>query len=161
MGLSISPGLPTHILWTVALAGVPAAVRCLCATIACEVAKGRYQVLETSRTQAPSLSDPTAADDPPWKSWIAASGLVVTVAIAYVAAARLSLALVTMPDGVAAFWPAAGIAAGAMIALGPAARLPVAIGVVAATILANVTGDRHLPAAVVFAVCNAGESLLI
>src|SRR6266850_1092402 len=34
-------------------------------------------------------------------------------------AARLSLSLLTKPDGVAVFWPASGVAAGALIALGP------------------------------------------
>ena len=49
-----------------------------------------------------------------------------------------------------------------MVALGSAARVPVAVGVMAATMLACLTGDRiGLPAAVVFAMCNAGEALLI
>ena len=109
-------------------------------------------------TQAP---DPTAAECGPWTSRIAACGLMAVVGIAYLLAARLSLALVTMPGGVAAFWPAAGIAAGAIIALGPAARVPVGIGVMAGTMLANATGDRNLAAAIVFAACNAGEPLLI
>jgi PAS domain S-box-containing protein len=91
----------------------------------------------------------------------AAIGLVAAVGVAYFYAARLSLALLTTPDGVAVFWPAAGLAAGAMIALGSSARLPVALGVMVATITANVTGDRSLPAAIVFALCNAGEAMLI
>ena len=49
-----------------------------------------------------------------------------------------------------------------MVALGSAARVPVAVGVMAATMLAGLTGDRiGLPAAIVFAMCNAGEALLI
>ena len=40
----------------------------------------------------------------------------------------------TKPEGVAVFWPAAGIAIGALIALGPDARLPVAAAVAVATI---------------------------
>jgi integral membrane sensor domain MASE1 len=91
----------------------------------------------------------------------AAIGLVAAVGVAYFYAARLSLALLTTPDGVAVFWPAAGLAAGAMIALGSSARLPVALGVMVATITANVTGDRNLPAAIVFALCNAGDAMLI
>jgi integral membrane sensor domain MASE1 len=86
----------------------------------------------------------------------------VAVGAAYFLATRLSLALLTTSDGVAAFWPAAGIAAGTMVALGSAARVPVAVGVAAATILASLTGDRiNLPAAIVFAMCNAGETLVI
>jgi PAS domain S-box-containing protein len=116
-------------------------------------------VLETTSRQAPDL---TAAKCHPWSSWIAFGRPAVTVGVAYFLAARLGLAL-TMPDGVAAFWPAAGVGAGAMIALGSAARLPVVIGILTAAVLANVTGDgdRSIPAAGLFAVCNAGEALLI
>ena len=87
--------------------------------------------------------------------------LAVTVAIAYFLAARLGLALLTKPDGVAVFWPAAGVSAGLLIALGPSARWPVVIGAVAATICANLLGDRSLASALVFAVCNAVEALII
>ena len=58
------------------------------------------------------------------------------------------------------FWPASGVAAGALIALGPRAKWPVAIGAAAATIVANLLGDRTLAGAVTFALCNAGEALL-
>src|SRR5262249_57317953 len=40
-------------------------------------------------------------------------------------------------------------------------RLPVALGVIFATIAANLLEDRNLPASIVFAVCNAAEALLI
>jgi integral membrane sensor domain MASE1 len=94
------------------------------------------------------------------KSWIFI-GLAAAVGVAYFLAARLSLALVTAPDGVAAFWPAAGLSSGIMIALGSTARVPVAIGVMAATVVANLTGDRNSQAAILFALCNAGEALLM
>ena len=87
--------------------------------------------------------------------------LTVAVAIAYFLAARLALALLTKPDGVAVFWPAAGVAAGLLIALGPRARWPVVIGAMAATISANLLGDRSVWSALIFAVCNAGEALII
>jgi PAS domain S-box-containing protein len=74
-------------------------------------------------------------------------------------AAKMSLALLT-PDGVAVFWPAAGIAAGTLIALGPNARWGVAGGTVVATLVANLLGDRNLASSTVFALCNAGEALL-
>ena len=83
------------------------------------------------------------------------------VAAAYFLAARLSLALIEPSNGVAVFWPAAGVASGLIIALGPAARLPIALGVTLATMAANLLGDRNLPASIVFALCNAGEALLI
>jgi PAS domain S-box-containing protein len=86
---------------------------------------------------------------------------VAAVSAAYFFAAHLSLALITPSNGVAVFWPAAGIASGLVIALGSASRLPVALGVMPATIVADLLEDRNLPASIVFAVCNAGEVLLI
>ncbi len=87
--------------------------------------------------------------------------LAFALAVAYFLAARLSLALLTKPDGVAVFWPAAGVASGVLIALGPAARLPVIVGAMAATIAANLLGDRGLWSAVIFAACNAGEAVIV
>src|SRR4029453_5872983 len=81
--------------------------------------------------------------------------------VTYFFAARLSLALRTKPDGVAVFWPAAGLASGTLIALGSGWRLPVTLGVLAASTMASILGDRSLAAATVFALCNAGEPLLV
>src|SRR5258707_2645851 len=92
--------------------------------------------------------------------WIGAIGLAVAVGIAYFFAAQLSLALLAEPDGVALFWPAAGVSSGVLIALGRAARLPVASGVMVATIIANLMGYRNVWGATAFAFCNAGEALL-
>ena len=92
--------------------------------------------------------------------WSGSIGLAVAVGIAYFVAARLSLALLTKPEGVAVFWPAAGVSTGALIALGSRARWPVVIGTMAATIAANLFGDRNLWSAVLFALCNAGEAVL-
>jgi len=101
----------------------------------------------------------TSAD--PTRRWVSSIGLAIAVGIAYFLAARLSLDLLTKPDGVAVFWPAAGIAAGVLIALGRAARLPVTAGTMVATIVANILGDRDTWSAIVFALCNAGEALFI
>jgi signal transduction histidine kinase/CheY-like chemotaxis protein len=95
---------------------------------------------------------------PPWAISI---GLAVAVGIIYFLAARLSLALISRPDGVAVFWPAAGVSSGVLIGLGPAARLPVIIGTMAATIVANLLGDRNVWTAFVFALCNAGEAVIV
>lgn len=92
--------------------------------------------------------------------WVGPIGLAVAVGIVYFVAARLSLALLTKPEGVAVFWPAAGVSAGVLIALGPRARWPVVAGTMAATIVANLLGDRSLWGAVLFALCNAGEAVL-
>src|SRR5262245_30210621 len=88
-------------------------------------------------------------------------GLAIAVAIAYFLGACLGLALLTKPDGVAVFWPAAGISAGLLIAFGQRTRWPVATGVMAATVAANLLGDRNLGSAVVFALCNAAEAVLV
>jgi len=97
----------------------------------------------------------------PLRLWARPIVLAAGLAVAYFLAARLSLALLTKPDGVAVFWPAAGVASGVLIALGPAARWPVIIGAMAATIAANLLGDRSLSSAGIFAVCNAGEAVIV
>jgi len=93
--------------------------------------------------------------------YIASLGLAIAIGVSYFFAAWLSLGLLTKPDGVAVFWPAAGLSSGALIALGSGWRLPVTLGVLAASTGASLLGDRNLAAATVFALCNAGEPLLV
>jgi signal transduction histidine kinase len=98
---------------------------------------------------------------PTWR-WVGWVGLAIAVAIAYYWAARLSLVLLTKPDGVAVFWPAAGLAAGVLIVLGPSARLPVAAGAIGATIVARLlAGDPFIWGAIGFGLCNATEAVLV
>ena len=92
--------------------------------------------------------------------WVRSIGLAVAVGAVYFVAGRLSLALLTKPEGVAVFWPAAGVSAGVLIALGSRARWPVVAGTMAATIAANLLGDRNLASAALFAICNAAEALI-
>jgi two-component sensor histidine kinase/integral membrane sensor domain MASE1 len=87
-----------------------------------------------------------------------ALGSTIGVAIAYFLAARLGLALLT--EGVAVFWPASGIAVGTLVTLGRRARAPVVIGVVAASIAANVVGDPNIWTSLFKGFCNAGGSVL-
>jgi len=94
------------------------------------------------------------------RRWVRGIGLAAAVASAYFLAAQLSLGLLLKPDGVAVFWPAAGISSGVLIALGPHARWPVAAGAMAATVAANLMGDRNIWAATAFALCNAAEALI-
>jgi len=93
------------------------------------------------------------------RSHTKAIGLALAIGIAYFLAARLGLVFMAKP-GLAVFWPASGIAVGAVIALGASARLPVAAAVVVATILANVSIGRHASLALVFGLVNAGQTLL-
>jgi PAS domain S-box-containing protein len=93
------------------------------------------------------------------RGWISTLATAGAVAIAYFLAARLGLVL-RSHVGVAIFWPAAGIATGVLIALGPAARLPVAIAVAFASIASSLAVDRNPWLAITFAVLDLGEVLL-
>jgi integral membrane sensor domain MASE1 len=93
--------------------------------------------------------------------WIGPTGIAIAVSGAYFFAAQLGLALRAEPDGVAVFWPAAGVSSGVLIALGRDARLPVAASTMVATIASNLTGDRNVWTATAFAFCNAGEALFV
>src|SRR4249919_1684645 len=95
------------------------------------------------------------------RGWNYSLVMTIALAIAYFLAARLSLILLTEPDGVAVFWPAAGVSAGALIGLGSRARLPVIAGTMAATVAANLLGDRNVWSAIVFALSNALEAGLV
>jgi PAS domain S-box-containing protein len=111
-------------------------------------------MLENPRSQTQG----TDSADTAWR-WISLSWFAAIIGGVYILAARLSLSLLT-PDGVAVFWPAAGVASGALIAFGPPARWAVVAGTMVGTVLANLLGDRNLWSSLVFAVCNAGEALL-
>ena len=100
------------------------------------------------------------ADGSPIRQGVGAIVLTVEVGAAYFLAARLSLFLMT-ESGVAVFWPAAGVASGTLIALGRTARWPVAAGIIAATIAANLMGDRNVLSSSIFALSDAGEALLV
>src|SRR5262245_34269955 len=122
-------------------------------------------MLEVPRKLAQNL---TAVNANPREWWLTSIGLTVAIGAAYFLAARLSLFLQTQPDGVAVFWPPAGVSSGILIALGRDVRWPiavvrwsVAVGVIAATIIANLTNDRTIWASGAFALCNAGEALLV
>src|SRR5215469_4841467 len=115
-------------------------------------------MLQTLRKQAEYR---LFAEIRPIRRWVGPIGLTVAVGVAYFLAARLSLHLLTKPDGVAVFWPAAGVAAGVLIAVGPGARWSVAAATIGATVAANLLGDRNLPSVIAFGVCNAAEALLV
>jgi signal transduction histidine kinase len=101
-----------------------------------------------------------SAADAVSRQWVTSIGLAAAVGLAYFLAAQLSLGLLIKPVGVAVFWAAAGISSGVLIALGPHARWPVAAGAMAATVAANLMGDRDIWASTAFALCNAAEALI-
>jgi PAS domain S-box-containing protein len=94
----------------------------------------------------------------PGNGWILGLGCTVGFATAYFLAARLGLALLT--DEVAVFWPASGVAVGVLVLLGRRVRAAAVVGVIAATIIANLMGDRSLWTSVFKGFCNAGEAVL-
>ena len=110
-------------------------------------------------TEYGNLRAPTTTHDLAQR-WASSVGWAATIALTYFLTARLSLRLLLDPTGVAVFWPAAGISSGALIALGPRARWSVAAGAMAGTITANLMGDRDIPAAIAFSLCNAAEALI-
>jgi PAS domain S-box-containing protein len=95
----------------------------------------------------------------PKHSWLGAVELAVAIGIAYFLAAHLGLAL-RAHVGVAIFWPAAGIATGALIALGPAARLPVTVAVAVASMTSGLVIGRNPWLVIIFVFLNVGEVLL-
>ena len=92
--------------------------------------------------------------------WVASIGVAVAVGITYFLTARLGLALLTDPENVAVFWPAAGVATGALITLWRHVRAPVAVAVMVASVAASLMGDRNIWSALAFGLCNMGEALL-
>ena len=121
---------------------------------ACAVCRSICGMLEQRLPQQPSAANNLV------RRWAANVGLAAVVGLGYFLAAQLSLGLLMEPDGVAVFWPAAGISTGVLIALGPRARWPVAAGAMIGTIPANLMGDRNILAASAFALCNAAEALI-
>jgi signal transduction histidine kinase len=95
------------------------------------------------------------------RHWTRSVVIAFAVAIAYFLASQLSFFLRTQPDDIAWFWPAAGVAAGVLIAIGPRARLPVAVGTIVASIPGNLLGRWSLWTSIVFALCNAGQVVLV
>src|SRR5258705_6228560 len=88
-------------------------------------------------------------------------GLATIIGVGYFLAARLGLTLLTVPEDVAVFLPASGLSAGLVIAFWPRLRVPVAVGVIAATLAANLLCDRNLSSRLSPALCDSSEALLV
>jgi PAS domain S-box-containing protein len=93
------------------------------------------------------------------RSWVEFVKLAAGLGAVYFLAARLSYFLRAEPD-VAVFWPAAGIAVGALIALGPKARLPIATGAFIAIVALNLVFGRNPWLTIAFSLISAGHPLL-
>jgi PAS domain S-box-containing protein len=94
------------------------------------------------------------------RSWIGLVTLTIALGVAYFLVAHFSLLLVAK-FGAVIVWPAAGISAGVLIALGRDARWPVAIATGTATIAAGLMNGRPAWILIIFSLCTAGEALLI
>src|ERR1700720_3676239 len=95
------------------------------------------------------------------RRWARSVGLAAAVGVAYFLAARLSVGLVLKPEGVAVFWPAAGVSSGVLIALGPRARWPVAAAVTAATVVVHQLIGDPLWAGIALGLSNAVAALIV
>jgi signal transduction histidine kinase len=101
----------------------------------------------------------SSADDVTQR-WVGGIGLAVAVGVGYFLAADFSVRLLVEPEGVAVFWPAAGISSGLLIALGAHARWPVLAGVIVATVATHLIIKDPLWAGVTLGLCNAAEALV-
>jgi signal transduction histidine kinase len=94
------------------------------------------------------------------RRWVRGIGITAAVGLAYFLLAELGLGLYGQTTWVPVFWPAFGISAGTLIALGPSARLQVAVGVIAAIVLAHlIAGDPRWLGAT-FALADGVEPLV-
>jgi integral membrane sensor domain MASE1 len=87
-------------------------------------------------------------------------GLAAAVGFGYFLVAAFSVRLVLQPEGVAVFWPAAGLSSGLLIALGRRARWPVLVGVIVATVATHLIIRDPLWAGVALGLCNGAEALI-
>ena len=94
------------------------------------------------------------------QGWVGSIALAAAVGLGYFLAADFSVRLLVKPEGVAVFWPAAGISSGILIALGPRARWPVLAGVLVATVVTHLIIKDPLWAGVALGLCNAAEALV-
>src|SRR6516162_4811290 len=107
----------------------------------------------TGRLQHSAAADLT-------RQWVGGIGLAALVGFGYFLAAAFSVRLVLEPEGVAVFWPAAGLSSGLLIALGPRARWPVLAGVIVATTATHLIIKDPLGAGIAFGLCNGAEALI-
>ena len=94
------------------------------------------------------------------RQWVRGIGLAAVIGVGYFLAAAFSVRLILEPEGVAVFWPAAGISSGILIVLGPRARWPVLAGVIAATVATHIIIRDPLWAGIALGLCNGAEALI-
>jgi PAS domain S-box-containing protein len=118
------------------------------------VSRLKVSLVPHDKSQRSAL--PFDALSPPW---LGAVELAIAIGIAYFLTARLGLAL-RVGVGVVFFWPAAGIAVGALIVLGPKARLPVVVAVIISMVASILTMGRSPWLAIALGFVTASEALI-
>jgi signal transduction histidine kinase len=93
------------------------------------------------------------------RQWVGGIGLAAAVGVGYFLAAAFSVRLILEPDGVAVFWPAAGLSSGLLIVF-RGARWPVLAGVIGATVATHIIIRDPLWAGVALGLCNGVEALI-
>src|SRR5262249_43912334 len=94
------------------------------------------------------------------RQWVGRTALAAVVGLGYFLAAAFSIRLILEPEGVAVFWPAAGISSGILIVLGPRARWSVLAGVIIATVAIHLIIREPLWAGIALGLCNGAEALI-
>jgi len=93
------------------------------------------------------------------RQWVRGLGLAAAVGVSYFLAAAFSVRFILEPEGVAVFWPAAGLSSGLLIVL-RRARWPVLAGVIVATVATHIIIRDPLWAGVALGLCNGAEALI-
>src|SRR6516164_1452078 len=93
------------------------------------------------------------------RQWVGGIGLAAAVGLGYFLAAAFSVRMLLEPEGVAVFWPAAGLSSGLLIVLRHA-QWPVLAGVIGATVATHIIIRDPLWAGVALGLCNAAEALI-
>jgi integral membrane sensor domain MASE1 len=93
-------------------------------------------------------------------AWSVSLRIAGAFALLYFFAAQFGLAQMAHPSGVAAFWPASGIAVGFLTIVGWRDRPALLIGVVLGTLVASLMSDQSLSKSTLKGICNAGEAAL-
>ena len=94
------------------------------------------------------------------RQWVGGIALAAAISVSYFLAATFSVRLILEPEGVAVFWPAAGLSSGLLIVLGPRARWPVLAGVLGATVATHLIIREPLWAGIALGLCNGAEALI-
>ncbi len=114
-------------------------------------------MLDTGSPQSKPTEPIWGQGDHTWREGLA---VFLGVGMLYYLMGWLALQLLTESEGVAVFWPASGLAAGAVAICRRHLQWPIALAVFAATVIANVQARSSLNATLIFALCNAAECLL-